>query len=141
MPSSALDEDEADIRVALERGAGLLASLEGQVVGCARFRFDPPESSGSSRPRLFFSRLCVVPEARRRGVARSMLSALEAEARAAGADGLAMTVRSQQPDNRPFWLRLGFVITGYSERYGIEDMVTHMERPILEGRPKAGVET
>ena len=147
-PSSALDETEVQVRAALERDFGIVARLHGDDVGSARFRlewarppsFDEHEAvraaaaghavTGSPGGRLFFSRLTVLPRARRRGVAHDMIRYLSILSLRCGIDTLAITVRSQQPDNRPLWQHLGFEITGYSERYGIDDMVTHMQRKL-----------
>ena len=77
---------------------------------------------------MSFSRLGVVPEARGQGVATAMLDVLDDYARAIGAEAIELTARSQQPDNRPKWIRRGYRVTHYSECYGISDMVTHMQR-------------
>ncbi len=145
-PSSALLETEADVRRALQSGFGLIARVGERDVGCARFHiewaapptFDPRQAvraaaAGSALTRspggrLFFSRLTVLPEMRGRGIASEMVAFFSSLSLHLGIGELAITVRSQQPDNRPFWRSLGFEVTGYSERYGIADMVTHMRR-------------
>jgi GNAT superfamily N-acetyltransferase len=150
-PSSALGESEEDVRRELARGAALVAELDGEPVAVVRF-FIEPKGGGQTVDRalierarrgetvpslleggqLVLSRLTVVPEARGRGIAQQLLGELERIAAQLGVRRLAITVRSQQPDNRPFWQSLGFRITGYSERYGIADMVTHMEKPCAQ---------
>jgi GNAT superfamily N-acetyltransferase len=141
IPSSALFETESQLRAALEADAGLLAILSDATCGCMRVSVPagcarlndvglraPAAGRALAGLRVRFSRLAVIPEARGLGVATALLEALYAYAYAIGAEAVEMSARSQQPDNRPFWIRRGYVITGYSERYGIPDMVTHMER-------------
>jgi GNAT superfamily N-acetyltransferase len=145
-PSSALQETEAEVRAALGSGFGLVARVGDRDVGCVRFRiewageprFDARQAvadaanggsvGDSPGGRLFFSRLTVLPEMRGHGIASVMVAFLSSLSLHLGIGELAITVRSQQPDNRPYWKQLGFEVTGYSERYGIADMVTHMRR-------------
>ncbi len=140
LPSSALNESVEHVRQALEAGAGLIATSRGVVVGCVRVAIsgaganllDVDLASGPlPQPRcgvrVSFSRLGVVPEARDQGVATAMLDLLSDYARAIGAEAIELTARSQQPDNRPKWIRRGYRVTHYSECYGISDMVTHMQ--------------
>lgn len=69
-----LDEDE----VAGERGALLVASLDGEAVGCGAVRrLDDGDAE--------LKRMYVVPRFRGLGVSRAVLHALEAQARALGA--------------------------------------------------------
>ncbi|HMR06443.1 MAG TPA: GNAT family N-acetyltransferase [Polyangiaceae bacterium] len=146
IPSSALSETVAETCAALERDSGLLAVRDGVACGCMRVsvppgcaRLDqasldaPPAQQARSGVTVQFSRLAVIPEARGQGVATALLAALSSYAHAIGAEMICMSARSQQPDNRPFWARRGFVVTGYSERYGIPDMVTHMQRRLSYG--------
>ncbi len=140
LPSSALSESVEHVREALENGAGLIAISGDSVIGCVRITISgtdsdlhhldltsgplPQPQAGVS---VSFSRLGVVPEARGQGVATAMLDVLGDYARAIGAEAIELTARSQQPDNRPKWIRRGFRVTHYSECYGISDMVTHMQ--------------
>lgn len=143
-PSSALRETVEDVRAALSEGGGLVALLEGVPVGSGRFsvrwRGTPPtdaiarategqnvEGGGGT---LTFDRLGVVPEHRGRGIGSAMVDWLEALARRLGLDAVETTARSQQPDNRPWYLQRGYRVTGYSGRYGIPDIRTHMRKDL-----------
>ncbi|MGH8983485.1 MAG: GNAT family N-acetyltransferase [Acidimicrobiia bacterium] len=78
----------------LSRPAGgtfLLARIEGRPVGCIglrRFEDDVAE----------IRRMYVVPEARRRGVARALLGALEAQARRLGYRAIVLETGLRQPE-------------------------------------------
>lgn len=146
IPSSALSESRDDVADALRAGGAVLAFDEEGAVACARFElvwsapppFDVAEALASAAAgvrapaspggALSFSRMAVIPRARRRGLGRSLVAWLEALAGNLGLARVVITVRSQQPDNRPYYEALGYRVTGYSARYGIPDMVTHMEK-------------
>ncbi len=120
-PSSVLDEPMTSVSAAIDVGV-LIAEHRGEAVGVVRFRIEGR--------RLFFARLAVLPAWRRRGVAKMLVDRLEAVAAEADLEWLAISARSQQPDNRPFWRALGFEITGYGDRYGVLNLVTYMERRV-----------
>ncbi|MFW6049942.1 MAG: GNAT family N-acetyltransferase [Myxococcota bacterium] len=124
-PSSALGEDVEAVRRAMEGGGAILAFEGDEPVGSGRFIWKRREDG---RLALAFERLAVPPAHRGRGIGAAMIEWLEAHARDGGADVVEVTVRSQQPDNRPYYLRRGYRITGYSARYGIPDIRTHMEK-------------
>jgi GNAT superfamily N-acetyltransferase len=130
LPSSALEESIEDVARAmtgdpaiagshLTRGA-LLAFDGDACVGSVRWALEPDA--------LSFARLAVVPSHRGKGLGLRFVMTLEDIARAEGRELMRITARSQQPDNRPFYQRLGYVITGYSPRYGVPDITTHMEK-------------
>ncbi len=122
LPSSALRETLEDVQRSLGEGGAVIASIAGEPVGCARFRCD-----GET---LTFSRMAVVPSARRCGVGRALVAFLEAYARRLGARRVELTARSEQPDNRPYYQRLGYEVVGFSERYGLAKLVTHMRKSL-----------
>ena len=124
LPSSALDESLEEIERAIERGGALLVVEGERDVGSVRF-----EVKGDA---LGFSRLAVVPHARGRGLGAAMIARLESMARSLDLARVEITVRSQQPDNRPYYERLGYEVTGYGERYGVPDLVTKMRKVITK---------
>ena len=152
LPSSALAETEHDVRRALALGAGVLVearsfaasvSAESWVpVGGVRVRC--PEATqrlvfaqGSDERRgiagttLSFERMFVLPDYLRRGIGAALVQHLVEIGKSLGCERLQITVRSQQPDNRSYYRRLGFHVTHYSERYRVPDMVTYMERSLV----------
>jgi GNAT superfamily N-acetyltransferase len=125
-PSSVLGETVDDVLRAIEQDGAVLAFRAGEPIGAARFRID--RAAGV----LAFSRMTVLPKERGRSVAKQVVAWLEALALARGLSAVEITVRSQQPDNRPYWQGLGYRIVAYSERYGIADMVTHMRKELRQ---------
>ena len=81
--------------VALGRGAFLIAYLDGQPAGCGALRRISEaglEHAGEVK------RMYVTPAARRRGVGRAILAALEAEARRLGLVRLVLETGDLQPE-------------------------------------------
>ncbi len=148
IPSSALADTRDDLDRAVVGGAALLAFQDGRAVASARIV--PKWSAGPEFDRaaaldraargghlddspggvLHVSRMSVLPEVRNRGIGAALLDWVETVARNLGLEAVELNVRSQQPDNRPFYQRLGYRITGYSGRYGIPDMSTHMRKKL-----------
>jgi GNAT superfamily N-acetyltransferase len=123
-PSSALSETLEDIEAKMRTGGAIVSLLDGRPIGAALFDFDPEARA------LSYRRLSVHPSARDRGIGTRMVEWLEAHARALGASEVRVEARSQMPDNRPYYLARGYVITGYSERYGIPDIRTHLVKSL-----------
>lgn len=118
-PSSALRESIDDVRSSMARGGALLAFDGANAVGSARFH---------AGDELELLRLAVVPEERERGIGGAIADRVEAIARERGYDAIRVYARSQQPDNRPWWIARGYVVDGYSGRYGIADLRTHLRK-------------
>ena len=94
-PSGAFAETDEDVAAAIGRGGAAVAWLGETPVGSVRFE---PEESW-----LYIGRLAVIPEARRRGVARALVLAAEAEAAALRRDrGAALDAGSPPWQSRAF---------------------------------------
>jgi GNAT superfamily N-acetyltransferase len=93
-----LDADE----VADGRGAFLVAYRDGQAVGCGAVRRNDPHVAE-------IKRMYVIPPERGRGVARQVLTALEAEARQLGASRLVLETGLRQTAALALYRRAGFV--------------------------------
>jgi GNAT superfamily N-acetyltransferase len=105
-----LDPEE----VADGRGALLVASIDGQPVGCGAVR--RIESTVAEIKRMY-----VAPEARGRGVGRQVLLQLEAEARRLGATRLVLETGPRQPEALALYSRAGFVeIPNFGDYVGCE---------------------
>ena len=122
LPSSALEENLDDVRRAIGGGGAVIAFSGDEAVGCARFRV--------AAATLTFSRMTVVPRARGAGIGAALVGYLEAHARRLGLAAVELTARSEQPDNRPFYEELGYRVVGYSERYGLPKLSTHMRKTL-----------
>ncbi len=123
-PSSALLEQLDTVQARVGKGEVILASRNGHPVGVGRFEADTTHGT------LRYERLAVHPAVRGRGIGGAMVSWLEALALNNGLREVHTEARSQQPDNRTFYLRRGYVITGYSGRYGIPDIRTHLKKAL-----------
>jgi putative acetyltransferase len=92
-----LDPEE----VADGRGAFLVASRAGKLVGCGAVRRIEARTGE-------IKRMYVSPEERGRGVGRGLLAALEAEARALGIVRLLLETGLRQPEAIALYERAGF---------------------------------
>jgi GNAT superfamily N-acetyltransferase len=95
--------------VAPGRGAFLVATVDGEAVGCGAARLI---DGGDAEVK----RMYVVPEARNRGIGGAIVRALEAEARALGAHRLILETGVRQPEAQALYEREGFTrIEPYGE--------------------------
>lgn len=92
-----LDADE----VGPGRGAFLLARLDGEVVGCGAVRIVEPGTAE-------LKRMFALPSARRRGVGRAILRALEDEARRLGVTRLVLETGIRQAEAIALYRAHGF---------------------------------
>jgi GNAT superfamily N-acetyltransferase len=123
-PSSALAETIEDVEARMRTGGAILALDATGPVGAALY-------SVSRDPGfLSYARLSVHPARRGRGIGSQMIEWLEAHARALGLPEVRVEARSQMPDNRPYYVARGYAITGYSERYGIPFIRTHLVKSL-----------
>lgn len=141
-PSSALREGLEVFQRAFAKGGLVLAFAGVEAIGTARLSVDerlrPHVERAAMGERfdrvagseLSYARLAVVPEHRGEGHGRAIAHWIEDLARNLGAETLRVDARSQQPDNRPFYEAMGFTIDGYSARYGIPDIRTHLSKPL-----------
>jgi ribosomal protein S18 acetylase RimI-like enzyme len=104
VPSSALNETVSSIENSLKNGSekALLSFRDGVPLGSVRFQTD--ENS------LYFFRLSVCPEARGRGIAKSMLSWLENYAKEYGKTEMRCRVRMSLPQNIQLYQSLGYIV-------------------------------
>ncbi|MEM9194577.1 MAG: GNAT family N-acetyltransferase [Myxococcota bacterium] len=119
-PSSALQETVADLRTSPR--VLVLALRDGHYVAATR--------TGTADGILSFERLAVHPAVAGQGIGSQLLGWLEARAEYTGCHAIETAARSQQPDNRPYYLKRGYRITGYSGRYGIVDIRTHLQKSL-----------
>jgi GNAT superfamily N-acetyltransferase len=100
-PSAALCETDETIAAAITEGGGAGIDMAGRMVGVVLWA----EKHGG----LYFGRLAVRPDWRRRGVARSMIAAAEAEARRRGLSRVHLSTRLVLADNRKLFASCGYV--------------------------------
>ena len=121
-PSGALKETIDDVAARFAAGPVLLAQADGELVGslyCAL------KDGG-----LYLTRMAVRPDRQKQGLGRALLTAAEAEAHALGVPRLTLRVRLNLPDNRAYFERAGFRVTGRGQDPG-RPPYDAMERPIV----------
>ena len=122
-PSGALSETLDDVAVRFKAGPVLIAEADGELVGslyCAL------KDRG-----LYLTRMAVRPDRQKQGIGRALLMAAEAEARALGAQKLTLRVRLNLPENRAYFERAGFTVTGQGQDPG-RPPYEAMERPLAK---------
>jgi ribosomal protein S18 acetylase RimI-like enzyme len=99
--SSAFRETPEVIAAQLAEGAGaIVAERNGAIMGCVLTELLEGD--------LYFGRLAVLPTARGKNLARRLIEAVEAEARARGMPGVRLGVRIALPDNQRLFASLGY---------------------------------
>jgi ribosomal protein S18 acetylase RimI-like enzyme len=99
--SSAFRETPEVIATQLAEGAGaIVAERNGAIMGCVLTELLEGD--------LYFGRLAVLPAARGKNLARRLIEAVEAEARARGLPGVRLGVRIALPDNQRLFTSLGY---------------------------------
>ena len=99
--SGAFLETAEAIAAELRNGsAAIIAEQNGKTVGCVMTKVMEGD--------LYFGRLSVVPQARGTGLARRLIAAVEADARARGLPGVRLGVRVVLIDNQKLFWSLGY---------------------------------
>jgi tRNA threonylcarbamoyladenosine biosynthesis protein TsaE len=112
-PASALTEDAASVASAIAASGGLVAFMDGVVVGS--LLFDPARTGW-----LGLRRVSVDPRHQEHGIASAIVGMAEEEAAKRGVDGLWLWVREELPATVRFWSRRGYVPVG---RDGVHTVV------------------
>ncbi|WP_199426333.1 GNAT family N-acetyltransferase [Thermaerobacillus caldiproteolyticus] len=104
VPSSALNETVYSIQEAIKNGSekALLCFVDGLAPGSVRFKTD--ENT------LYFSRLSVCPQARGKGIAKTMLKWLENYAQKHGKSEVWCRVRMSLPQNIQLYQSVGYTV-------------------------------
>lgn len=100
-PPSALRETAETVAAHLAAGGGAVACADGCIVGSVLWE---PKDGG-----LYLERLAIVPDWRRKGIARALVAATEAAARVGGHARLHLGTRLVLADNRRLFASCGFV--------------------------------
>ena len=112
-PSSVMKETEADFARRIGSQTALVADARGAIVGSVFC-----EVQGEA---LYFGRLAVRDDWRRRGVASALVEAVKAEARARGLALVTLKARIPMTGNVALFRKHGFAITGEFAHAGYPD--------------------
>ena len=123
-PSGAHTETLADVRAAIARGGAFLARVDGEPVGCARWRLEPEFVYGE--------RVGVLPGFRGRGVGAALMRAIEDVGRAAGRPQVRIGTRAQLQDNRRFYEGLGYRVLREQRHPRGSDTILWMEKSLAD---------
>lgn len=102
---------------AVTRGVRLLlvAEVDGEVAGAVQLDWD---TNPNQAHRAEVRKLLVAPALRRRGIARQLMQAVEAQARALQRSLLTLDTRSSD-HAEPLYLSLGYVVAGSIPAYAL----------------------
>lgn len=103
-PPAALAETTESVATRIREVGGMIARVDGQVVGGLLF--------AEHGPLLALERVCVDPARQQGGVASALVAAAEERAQGRGFEGLHIAARAELPATVRFWERQGYAVTG-----------------------------
>ena len=124
-PSGAHRETAQSISNYLQQGRAVLASLHGQVVGCVCYHQESEH--------VYFGRLSVLPAFRQHGVGLALVTYVEQQAKALGAQRIQLGMRIALPHLQVYYERLGYCVVCYETHEGYtEPTSVVMEKQVLQ---------
>lgn len=124
-PSGALRESIDDVRQAIASGGALLAYVDGQLAGCARYDVQDHH--------VHAGRVGVLAEHRGHGVARVLMAAIEEQAVRRGRHEVRVSVRATLPSNLRFYENLGYRAVASSRYPEGTDFSITLAKPLGAG--------
>ena len=109
-PSGAHRETAQSIGTYLQQGRAVLALLNDQAGGCVCYHQEGAHVN--------FGRLSVLPAFRQHGVGLALVTYVEQQARALGAQRVQLGVRIALPHLQVYYERLGYCVVGYETHEG-----------------------
>ena len=109
-PSGAHRETVQSISHYLQQGRAVLALLHDQVVGCVCYHQESEY--------VYFGRLSVLPSFRQHGVGLALVTYVEQQAQALGAQCVQLGVRIALPHLQAYYERLGYRVGRYEAHEG-----------------------
>jgi predicted N-acetyltransferase YhbS len=123
-PPSALRITAADVAEHLRIGGGAVSEVAGGLAGSALW---VEQDRG-----LYLGRLAVAPAWRGRGIAKALVAAAEAAARAMGLPRIHLSTRLVLLDNRRLFAACGFVETTHEAHAGYaEETFVNMQKRLI----------
>lgn len=121
-PSGAHAETLDDVRDSIKRGGAVLALVDGEPVGCARYQ---PQAD-----HVYLGRLGVLPSMRRRGVAGALLTYVEDITRELGLPEVRLGTREVLESNIRLYESHGYAIIAHYEHPKGGGMVVDMAKSV-----------
>lgn len=122
-PSGAHEVTIETIRQKMNKGGGIVAMINQEIVGCVLYEPAPDH--------IYLGRLAVLPPYRRRGIARKLIERAEHQAHALGYTRVRLGVRLALADNRTFFEQLGFRVLHYGSHAGhVEPTFVNLEKDV-----------
>lgn len=122
------DSPLGDGELAWPNGAFLLGYLDGTPVAMGGWRFLPGTNALDAAHPAEIRRMFVTDAVRRQGLARTVLTALEASAAAAGADAMVLATGRPQVAAVRFYRASGYVDVPHFGHYAEMDDAVHLGR-------------
>ncbi|WP_405409473.1 GNAT family N-acetyltransferase [Streptomyces decoyicus] len=100
-------------------GTYLIAYEDARPLATGGWRRQEDTAEGYAVGDAEIKRMFVVPEARGRGLARQILAALEADARAAGRSRMVLETGTEQPEALELYASSGYALVEKAEKFGL----------------------
>jgi N-acetylglutamate synthase-like GNAT family acetyltransferase len=123
-PSGAHRETAQSIGIYLQQGCAVLALLNDRAVGCVCYHQEGEH--------VYFGRLSVLPAFRQHGVGLALVTYVEQQAKALGAQRVQLGMRIALPYLQAYYERLGYRVVRYETHKGYtEPTSVVMEKQLL----------
>lgn len=109
-PSSAERKTVEIVQQELVGGGAFVAEADRVIVGCVLYHPHPDY--------VYLDRLSVLPDFRRRGIAGTLIQAVETRTRTLGLSRVRLSVRLALTENRSYYERLGYMLLRYGTHAG-----------------------
>lgn len=128
VPSSANRETVEDVVEVMKQGGALLAFDKTTAIGSARYILKPDH--------LYVGRVSVLPAYRKRGIGLALMRYFEHIAFYNGHREIRLGVRQSLPENRQFYLKLGYQITSIEPHPKGNDTILWMSLKLADSSPQ-----
>ncbi len=122
-PSGVLSETAGTVRQKLETGHAVIAFLGAEAAGCVFYWLEETQ--------IYLGRLAVLPQYRKRGVARALIGYVEQQARQRGIPKVQLGTRLVLTRLREYYKRLGYHEVRFAAHEGyLEPTYVVMEKDV-----------
>lgn len=130
-PSGVFAETAQSIYAKFDKGGAIKAQVGDELVGCVLYERRPDF--------MYFGRLAVLPQWRRKGIAEGLIGAVEARTRASDLSCVQIGVRLVLPSHQAYYTRLGYQPIAYECHRGfMQPTSVTMEKVLATHAPLPG---